>query len=190
MSERLSFGQGAPCHAVYFYPSADELTRRVTRFVADGFSQHEPAFVIARAGILRDIVPALDGLGFDTAAAEREARLFLLDSDLTLESVLVDGRVDPVRARHLVEGMFDRLPDAFRGRPARLFGEVSGKLWHSGRYIEAMQLEDLGNLWNTRSGLTTLCSYSLNDSDRSSQDAVCAFHTHQLSQAGQFEAIN
>lgn len=176
-------------HAVYFYPSIDDLTRTVTRYVAEGFAEHQPTFVVARRQLRRDVMSALEGLGLDAVAAEREARLFLIDADDTLELLRVDGRFDPQRARQRINDLFNQLPEPSRTGPVRVFGEMCGMLWHSGNYLDALQLEDLDGIWNTRRGLTTLCSYSLEQPERSAQDAICTFHTHRLSADGQLEVI-
>jgi hypothetical protein len=188
--DRNILPERAPRHVVYFYPSSVELTRTVARFVADGFVQQQPAFVVARPRLARDLVLALGGAGIDAAEAEREGRLFLFDADVTLESILVDGRLDATVARHLIRDMFSRLPEALSVGPARVFGEMCGMLWHSGQYVDAMRLEDLDGLWNTRTALTTVCSYSLEQSERSAQDAICTFHTHRLSSGGELEPIS
>ena len=188
MSDRLLLTGQSPCHTVYFYQHIEELTRTVTRFVADGLAVQQPTFVVARSGLRHGLVDALGGMGLDVAVAEREERLFLLDADSALESLRVGGRLDADRARTMIKDMFIRLPEAFRRGPTRVFGEMCGMLWHSGHYLEAMQLEDLDGIWNTP-GITTLCSYSLEQSERSAQDAICTFHTHRLSTGGALEAL-
>ena len=188
MSDHTIHTGYAPCHTVYFYPNVEELTHTVTRFVADGFADQQPTIVVARSGLRRGVVDALSGMGLGVAVAEREARLFLLDADAVLESLQVGGRLDAARAQAMIQDLFKRLPG--RTGRARVFGEMCGMLWHSGHYLDAMQLEDLDGTWNTRAGLTTLCSYSLAQSDRSAQDAICAFHTHRLSTGGELQAVS
>ena len=188
MSDRIIPTEHEPCHTVYFYPTIEDLTRTVTRFVADGFAEQQPTFAVARSGLRRGVVDALSGMGFDLAGAEREQRLFLFDADAVLDSLRVGGRLEPDRARKMIKDMFNRLPEAVRSGPTRVFGEMCGMLWHSGHYLDAMQLEDLDGIWS-RPGLTTLCSYSLEQSERSAQDAICTFHTHRFSTDGELEPI-
>lgn len=187
MSDRTILTGHAPCHTVYFYPNVEDLTRTVTGFVAEGFAEQLPTIVVARSGLRRGVVDALSEMGLDVAGAEREARLLLLDADAVLASLRVGGRLDTDLARAMIEDLFNRLPE--RTGRARVFGEMCGMLWHSGHYLDSMRLEDLDGIWNTRAGLTTLCSYSLEQSERSAQDAICAFHTHRLSAGGELHAI-
>ena len=182
--------QGAPCHAVYFYRDLNELSRTVTDFLADGLRLDEPSLLLARPEVCEAIERTLAGMGVDVEAEERNGRLIVADAVATLESILNGGRLDVDRAFAIVDGLFNRLAPATNSGRIRLYGEMAGMLWRSGRYVEALELEDLRSIWDTRGGVMTLCGYStLDRAERSSHDAICTFHSHLLSDAGQLEPI-
>ena len=168
----------------------DELSRTVGRFVADGFGLDQPAILLARPEVCDGIERTLARLGVDVEAEERHARLVVADAVATLGSISIDGRLDGNRAHAVIGGLLNRLPVATNGATVRFYGEMAGMLWRAGRYVEALELEDVRTAWNTRYGVMMLCGYSsLDRAERSSHDAICTFHSHLLSDTGQLEAI-
>lgn len=180
----------APCHAVRFYSDLDEHTGILTRFLTRGFVIGQPAIVLAAPEVRDRVERALAGLGIDVGAGENTARLVLADARAAVESLQVAGRIDVTLAPGLLGALIDRLPAAAAGGTIRFYGEMSSILWRSGRYVEALEIEDSRADLHTQHRLMTLCGYSgIDGALQSAHDAICAFHTHLLIDSGEFEAL-
>jgi hypothetical protein len=178
-----------PYHAVYFYRTPDGLADTISRFVADGLAIGQPAVVIARPHVRQRIEAGLAAVGVDAGTATRLNRLMLVDAATAVEAILVDDRPDLLRCGELLDSFLERVGDRSGSGKVRFYGEMAGLLWHAGRRVAALELEEFANQATAHPRCITVCGYSSPDMpERSASDDICAFHTHVMSDTGEVDA--
>lgn len=175
------------CHAVHFYRTLEGLGDTVARFLADGFAVGQPGVVIVRPEAWHHIERGLVAHGVEVDAAVATRRLVTLDAATILEEILIDGRPDPVKCGQKLQSILEHVENGSTERSTRFYGEMAGMLWGSGRRVAALELEELGNA--SPGHCMVVCGYCAGDlPERSTDEDICAFHSHVLSASGELTA--
>ena len=157
------------------------LVRSVGRYLADALAAGEGAVVIATAAHREAFLDELCLLGIDTAAAQAENRLVVLDAGETLARFMVDGQPDNERfeaaVRPVLSGLRELCPAGVRA-----YGEMVGVLWEAGSFAAAIRLEEFWNALLRDGGFRLFCAYPIDVCSEAftpaDVDAVMTTHTH------------
>ncbi|MGH9044270.1 MAG: MEDS domain-containing protein [Acidimicrobiales bacterium] len=150
-------GQTRTDHLVHFYDREEELVASVSRFLAEGLAQGDPAVMVGVPEHTKRVVDALGSMGIDTTSASQTGELTLLDAHKMLESFMVEDQVDPARFEETLDlhlGRFEKL-----GKWPRVYGEMVAVLWDAGRATSALELEALWNKLGAGTTFGLLCGY-------------------------------
>jgi anti-sigma regulatory factor (Ser/Thr protein kinase) len=165
-------------HTVSFYEHDEELTSTLVRFVDEGLGSGERTVVIATEAHRLALAEQLSSRGVDVDECLSNGRLSMIDAATTLDSLLVDGAIDPERLAALARELVD---DARRaGTGVRAFGEMVALQWGVGDVAGALELEELWNALIEEHGFEVLCAYptsALGDARLGDISEICAAHT-------------
>lgn len=184
MTEETHAGEARTSgHQVHFYDDARELSREVSRFLADGLAAADSALIIATAAHCKSFCAELAQRGLDVPALTAAGRLTLFDAEAALAAFLRDGQPD----RALFETVIGKtVADAAVGlkAPARLlaYGEMVDLLWSGGQRAAAIQLEELWSELQGRHSFELLCAYARGSflEGPAQLQRVCAAHSSVL----------
>jgi len=175
-------------HFVQFYDAPEPLYDAVSRFVGCGFSDGEPAIVIATEEH-RNAFAARLAANRIFAPSLADGRLLMLDAATTLASFMVDGMPDPALFDAVIGGAMTHFGGRHPGRPIRAYGEMVDLLWRDGNSRAALALEDLWNDLAKRHTFSLFCSYAIGSfyTNNGANDihAVCAAHSHVIPSSGE-----
>ncbi|MFP5579456.1 MAG: EAL domain-containing protein [Acidimicrobiia bacterium] len=138
-------------HTVCFYDTDDAFTDEISKFVAAGHAASEPTVAVLTLHRTARVRAELRRRGIDPDSST----ISFQDADSTLQSILTDGNVDPVKFHQLTSTLIARHPM----QRMRCCGEMVTMLWNRGDVLGALLLEDL---WNRLAGgptVTILCGY-------------------------------
>src|ERR1051325_8683770 len=138
-------GRAPEQHLVQFYASDGFLADEVTRFLAEGICDGEPAVIIASQAHRDAFMGHLHGRDIDTAQLIEAKRLVMLDAEATLAEFMVAGTPHPERFEHVVGGVLANLAATAPGKSIRAYGEMVDLLWRRGQQDAAIRLEELWN---------------------------------------------
>lgn len=161
-------------HAVAFYDSELDLVVRLAGFVAEGLAADEAVVVLATAEHRAALEQVLAQGGLHVRA---DSRFIALDAAQTLDSLLVDGRLDPELVRVAATGVVERATAG--GRTVRVFGEMVALLWDRGDRGGALALEGIWSVLAARLQFSLLCAYptSVVDGGLVPLGDLCGEHT-------------
>ena len=168
-------------HAVSFYERDAELVGTLARFVDEGLALDERVIVVATEAHRTGLDALLLAHGVDTALERDSGRLVVLDARETLDSILVEGVLDPDRFVTTVVRMIqDARSD---GRRVRAFGEMVALLWEIGDVAGALDLEERWTRLQDEMPFELLCAYptsALGDARLGDVNDICAAHSGVL----------
>jgi hypothetical protein len=174
-------------HTVLFYRDPDAVRASVAAFVETALRGGNPALVIAKADLRRELTIELHrrhvhGLPF----GRDRGQLQILDAEATLQSLCVDGHPDATRFRQVVGSLVAGLSMGHRRVAA--YGEMVGVLCERGQYADAVHLESLWNALLAENDVSLFCGYASGLFDRpearSFYDEIRAAHAESLEDAG------
>lgn len=168
-------------HVVQFYGEDQELVASVTTYLVAGLAGGGTAAVIATPEHRRDLSDALAAAGIDVEAAWADGTLVMLDAAKTLDTFMVDGKVDAASFDAVVGWL---LRDLGTIGPVSAFGEMVALLWERGQVTAAVDLEVMWNELAEELLFSLFCAYplaSVGDAEQLPQlHAVCQLHTDVL----------
>ena len=169
-------------HAVQFYEEESFLFDTVGGFIAAGLAAGDRIMVIATARHTEGFLARLDPRELEQA---RDAgRITLLDADLTLKKLLVDGMPDAGRFRGWLAEVRESESSETRTAPLRAYGEMVDLLAKGGNVRGAIRLEELWHEVLLESPFPMLCTYLMGaffqPGDNERMMEVCAAHTHVI----------
>lgn len=169
-------------HVVQCYGADDrELIENVGRYLAHGLAQGEGILLVTIRAHTEAMVEAAIRNGADMAAALREGRAMLLDTQETLDLLMVDGQPDPERFEVVVGGAVRTLR---RGAGVRVCGDMVGLLWKTWQFSAAIRLEELWNGFLAKERVSLFCAYPIDvfglEFDHHMLHGLLCAHTHLL----------
>ena len=172
-------------HVVQFYECDDDLVRLVVGYLAAAVRDGDAVVVVARPDHRAAFLAGLDAAGVDTAEAEADGRLTILDAHETLARFMTGDGLDAAAFDTVVGGTV-RAASA-GGRPVRAYGEMVALLWAAGDVAGAIELERLWNELGEALPFSLFCAYPTEMvADPHAADAfaeVCHLHSDVLAGA-------
>ena len=178
-------------HAVQFYQNDEALVRLVARFLAEGFTQHQPAVIIATPEHRSAIEAVLASHRLDVKRMKRLGTLIMLDAREMLDTVLADGMPDPRLFTRVLGAVFDEMARMHPNRTTRAYGEMVNVLWKDGMTTAAIRLETLWNELAKSHDFKLLCGYSTGNFYKDTAvGEITRQHSHLLADTGEVATIN
>ncbi len=186
MSTRWQVLLGRPAygdHLVQVYEDDAFLAETLSYFVAQGLKDGDGVVVVARAARADELRRRLRGAAIDAADAEARGQLVVLDAELTLAQLMMNGVPDPRTFRQMLGNLLEGLSSRY-GR-VRAFGEMVDVLWQSADRCGAEKLEALWNEVLQEQRVALFCAYRMDplreDSYGGPLESLCRHHTHLIS---------
>lgn len=146
-------------HVVHLYGRNDaSLVRGIAEYAAEGLLRQEPVLIVATQAHAEAVRRELDEEDVDVASAIEQGSLRFVDAELLLQELVGNGGGWEV-FRDIVGGLLDERRAKRPGSALRVFGEMVGILWVSGRRAEAEQLEAYWNRMQETQHLSLFCGY-------------------------------
>jgi hypothetical protein len=178
-------GRGAarsasPNHVVHFYDEHHALADSACAFLAGGLLRGAPAVVIVAAGRREIFRTCLSQMGIDLERATRTRQLVMLDSEETLNQLLVDGMPNEQRFREVIAALIAAQIEIWRPSKLLAYGDMVDLLFARGEKDAALALEALWDDLAHRLGFALYCAYDgrfiSKGNDRAAFDAICRHH--------------
>ena len=158
-SEVPRVGSGAaPDHSLQLFDCRDSVADAVSAFIAEGVEAGDVVLVVMRRETWESTARRLRERGLDPAVAQASGGLTVLDAAATLDTFLVNGRID----QKLFEDSAGTLVWALASsdRRLRIYGEMVDVLASRGDFRIALQLEARWNDLRAETPFTLFCGYS------------------------------
>lgn len=180
-SEVPRVGNGvAPQHSLQLFDCRDSAADAVSGFIAEGFEAGDVVLAVMRRETWESTARRLRERGLDPAVALASGGLTVLDAAATLETFLVNGRIDQKLFEDSVGTLVWAL--ASSDRRLRAYGEMVDVLASAGDFRTALQLEALWNGLRAETPFTLFCGYSAeNFGDPKVSETLrltCLAHSH------------
>ena len=173
-------------HAVQFYQDQASLSSIVGGFMGEGFTQGDPAIMIATPEHRALIEADLSARGFKVAELKRVGDLVVMDARDTLAAFMVDGMPHAGLFKRVAGQVLEHL---CRTRPncvVRAYGEMVNVLWKDGLEAAAIRLETLWNELANTHDFKLLCGYSMGNFYKGAAiDHIKGQHSHLIEHAGE-----
>ena len=158
-SEVPRVGNGAaPQHSMQLFDSRDSVADAVSGFIAEGVEAGDVVLAVMRRETWESTARRLRERGVDPAVAQASGGLTVLDAAATLETFLVNGRIDQKLFEDSVGTLVWAL--ASSDRRLRIYGEMVDVLASTGDFRIALQLEARWNDLRAETPFTLFCGYS------------------------------
>ncbi|MGE0547162.1 MAG: MEDS domain-containing protein [Kofleriaceae bacterium] len=144
---------------VQFYEDEDILYDNVSRFLAAGLQEDEPAIVIATQGHCEALLTRLAQLDVDVERARSTGQLSVIDAREALVQFMVGDSPDWQKFSDYLAGVIHRSLDGRSARRVRAWGEMVDLLWRDGNRQGAVRVEEYWNDLATRYPASILCAY-------------------------------
>ena len=178
-------------HAVQFYKDDDSLITIVAKFLAEGFTQYQPAVVIATPEHRSALEEALAARQLDVKRMRQLGDLVVLDAREVLETVIVDGVPHARLFNHVVGTVLGQVARIHPNRTIRAYGEMVNVLWKDGMTAAAIRLETLWNELAKSHDFKLLCGYSMGNFYKDAAvGEITRQHSHLLADTGETATIN
>ena len=158
-SEVPRVGNGAaPQHSLQLFDCRDSVADAVSGFIAEGVEAGDVVLAVMRRETWESTARRLRERGLDPAVAQASGGLTVLDAAATLETFLVNGRIDQKLFEDSVGTLVWAL--ASSDRRLRIYGEMVDVLASTGDFRIALQLEARWNDLRAETPFTLFCGYS------------------------------
>ncbi len=152
-------GKGAaPQHSMQLFDCRDSVADAVSGFIAEGVEAGDVVLAVMRRETWECTARRLRERGLDPAVAQASGGLTVLDAAATLETFLVNGRIDQKLFEDSVGTLVWAL--ASSDRRLRVYGEMVDVLASTGDFRIALQLEARWNDLRPETPFTLFCGYS------------------------------
>jgi len=166
-------------HEVQFYSDDASFLVGLTRIVEAALEAGSTVIVVATELHRKNLVQGLQARGVDTAAADEQERLFLLDAAEVLSTFMENAGPNRERFLSTIEPLI-RCAEIKHQRVV-LFGEMVALLFAEGRTKAAIELERLGNELVQTHPVYILCAYPMSEELKGElYAAICAVHSAVL----------
>ena len=169
-------------HAVQFYDEESFLFDTVAKFLSAGLSAGDRIFVIATRHHTECFLARMDA--HDLEQARATGRITILDAEVTLKRLMVDGMPDTDRFHDLLAEVMGSESSETRSAPLRAYGEMVDLLAKAGNVRAAIRLEELWHQVLEKIPFSMLCAYLMGafhqPGDSEHLTEVCATHTHVI----------
>jgi hypothetical protein len=170
----------SPNHVVHFYDEHRALADSACAFLAGGLLRGAPAVVIVAADRREIFRTCLAQMGIDLERATRTRQLLILDSEDTLNQLLVDGMPSEQRFREVIAALVAAQIEIWRPSKLLAYGDMVDLLFARGEQDAAITLEALWDDLAHRLGFGLYCAYDgrfiSKGNDRAAFDAICRHH--------------
>lgn len=166
-------------HIAQLYRTEDELADSVSRFIAEGLDAGEAVLVIASTSHWALFVARLATMpGIDLANAIISGQLRIMNADLALSTIMVDGLPQWHRFQETASRIIENSQKRFG--TLRVYGEMADILWQDDNRLGAERLESHWNALSHRYAIVRLCAYQINEGDAKEYNALleCVCRTH------------
>ncbi len=180
-SEVPRVGNGAAAqHSMQLFDSRDSVADAVSGFIAEGVEAGDVVLAVMRRETWESTARRLRERGVDPAVAQASGGLTVLDAAATLETFLVNGRIDQKLFEDSVGTLVWAL--ASSDRRLRIYGEMVDVLASTGDFRIALQLEARWNDLRAETPFTLFCGYSAenfgNPKLSETLQLTCLAHSH------------
>jgi MEDS: MEthanogen/methylotroph, DcmR Sensory domain len=178
-------------HAAHFFRDEDALAALVADFLIDGFTASQPAVVIASQRHLDRILEKLHEHSLDIDRLEAEHRLFSVEAETLLATIMSGGLPDAARVRAEVIPLIEQACAGRADCTVRLYGDLVNLLWNEGETGAALVLEEIWNDLTRERDVAVLCGYAMAGLYKrtAAPDYVLRFHTHLVSEDGEMSLV-
>jgi hypothetical protein len=157
-SEVSRVGNGAPPqHSLQLFDCRNSVADAVSDFIAEGVEAGDGVLAVMRRETWESTARRLRDRGLDPAVAQASGGLTVLDAAATLDTFLVNGRIDQKLFDDSVGTLVWALASSGR---LRVYGEMVDLLASSGEFRIALQLEARWNELRAETPFTLFCGYS------------------------------
>jgi DNA-binding NarL/FixJ family response regulator len=181
--ERIARGDSVASHRhhVLFYSSDAVLIVALSRFIAGMVGDGNAVIVFVTEAHDQSLRRTLQASQVDVALAIRQKRYIPVNVNDLLETMMVNGSLDPTRFLNAAGDLLIEVSRWAMGRHARVAacGECPPTIWAQGHLQAAIQLEHLWDEIAKSRQVEILCAYPLTARDENLQAirSVCAEHT-------------
>jgi MEDS: MEthanogen/methylotroph, DcmR Sensory domain len=172
--------EAAPQHSMQLFDSRDSVAEGVSGFIAEGVEAGDVVLAVMRRETWESTARRLRERGVDPAVAQASGGLTVLDAVATLETFLVNGRIDQKLFEDSVGTLVWAL--ASSDRRLRIYGEMVDVLASTGDFRIALQLEARWNELRAETPFTLFCGYSAenfgNPKLSETLQLTCLAHSH------------
>jgi DNA-binding NarL/FixJ family response regulator len=173
----------ARCHEAQFYSDDASFLDGFSYFIGAALKAGNAVIVVATESHRDRLLPRLQGLGLDMAAAIGLRRYISLDAADTLSTFMVNDLPDPVRFFKVVGDLMLSAARAAKGEHPRVAacGECAALLWAQGKSEAAIREEQLWDEIAKTYDVDILCGFP-SRSFQSEKDSnilrrICAEHS-------------
>lgn len=174
-------GNGAALHhSLQLFDCRDSVADAVSNFIAEGVEAGDVVLAAMRRDTWESTARQLRERGVDLAVAQASGGLTVLDAAATLDTFLVNGRID----QRLFDDSVGTLVWALASsdRRLRVYGEMVDVLASAGDFGIALQLEARWNELRAQTPFTLFCGYSAenfgNPKISETLRLTCQAHSH------------
>jgi hypothetical protein len=150
--------EATPQHSMQLFDCRDSVADAVSGFIAEGVEAGDVVLAVMRRETWEYTARRLRERGLDPGAAQASGGLTVLDAAATLETFLVNGRIDQKLFEDSVGTLVWAL--ASSDRRLRVYGEMVDVLASTGDFRIALQLESRWNDLRAETPFTLFCGYS------------------------------
>jgi len=170
-------------HVVHLYGRNDgHLVRGIAAYAAEGLRRQEPVLIVATKGHALAVRHQLEDDDVDVAEAMEQGSLRFVDAEAFLQQLVGNAGPRWEVFRDIVGGMLGDIRASRPGCHIRVFGEMVGLLWTSGRRLEAEQLEACWNRLQETERFSLFCAYPVDPFDDmlepSALEGLFGSHSH------------
>jgi hypothetical protein len=170
-------------HEAQFYSDDASLLTSFSYFIGAALTAGNAVIVAATESHRHSLLPKLQGLGLDMAAAIGLGRYISLDAADTLSTFMVNDLPDPVRFFKVVGDLMVSMARAAKGEHPRVAvcGECAALLWAQGNAEAAIREEQLWDEIAKTYDIDILCGYPSRTFHREKDShifrRICAEHS-------------
>jgi len=170
-------------HQVASYPNDASFVKDFIRFIEAAIKAGNPVIVIATEAHRRNLQMALEGRGWNMAAAIEEGSYIALDASDTISTFMVNDWPDSAQVVKGLKEMVASAAQAAKRQNARVAacGEMGPMLLAQGKREAAFELERLTHEVAASTRVDILCGYMLSDvqleENRHLFERICAQHS-------------
>jgi hypothetical protein len=147
-------------HVVHLYGrNHDHLIRGIVAYAAEGLRRQESVLIVATQAHLEAARRQLEDEGVDPTGAMGQGSLRFVDAEAMLQTLVSNFGPQWERFRDIIGALLGEMQASRPSRHIRVFGEMVGLLWTSGRAAEAKQLEACWNRLRETDPFSLFCAY-------------------------------
>jgi DNA-binding NarL/FixJ family response regulator len=171
--------QGARCHEAALCPDRRGLVDAYTRFLESALRIGSSALLLSRGHTRDEVDDRLRRAGVDLGGAIAEGRYVVVDPQLVIDTVLLNGAIDERAFWNLAVPLVTRALRSSRGGAPRIAacGAIAPVLWRQGHTEASIRVEQLVDDLARRYDIDVLCGYALDEGPADDDGRVLA-HVH------------